>query len=218
MSLNYQSLFSHLDVSEHIPNSAQLPKMKASSVIKDRRTARYVPVGNTTYNYNSTSGSAGQITFRLSDAQGYIDPSTMYLNFNIQLTEAFSAGARAAEASATAWTVPDDGFHSLFNRARLSVNSVVAEDILQVNALTNALIYSNCDRQVYDHHLGLLAGAWKFNQQLAVGSNNTAVDARRIAYGTILRNAGAANGNIVPVSIPLSLMFDFCRQSTSSLL
>jgi hypothetical protein len=210
MSLNYQNLFASLDVAEHIPNSAQLPKLKASSVIKERKTARYVPVGSTSYSLSGT-GSAGQLTFRISDAQGYIDPATMYLNFNIQINETIS-GTKYADTDARAWTCPDDGFYSLFQRARISVNSVVAEDLLQANTLINALIYSNCDRQVYDHHLGLLAGSWKFNQQLAVGSDTASIDARRIKFGGVLRTG--TTYNVVPVSIPLSLFFDFCRQNT----
>lgn len=94
------------------------------------------------------------------------------------------------------------------------VNSVLVEDILQANTLTNALVYANGNQDVYNKILGVTCGAWKYNTDLTYlynGYGNNSVSARRAVAGAMYRSG--ATYNTIPVSIPMSLFFDLCRQS-----
>jgi hypothetical protein len=226
MSLNPISMYAPLDVSEKIPESLKLKDITASSVVRKRKTVKYVSQNGDTFSYSNAGGasnSSSVITFLVSDSNGYLDPQKSCLNLIFQITEAGSSAV----------TVPDDAIWAIINRARLECNSVMVEDILQANALTNALIYSACDKSVYEQELSLLAGAWKHNTQLPVqngvgyvastsaGSATVALNVPQnsllVANTQVGVNARAATWNAVctsgqlSVSIPLSMIFGFHR-------
>jgi hypothetical protein len=100
MSFNaLDSLYSRLDVSERISESLKLKNITASSVVKERRTAKYFPMNGSAFQYGNAAGFANSsqiITYRLTDSQSYFDMESMYLNFNVQLGESFGASARQA--------------------------------------------------------------------------------------------------------------------------
>lgn len=223
-------LYEKLDVSEVIPESMRMPQIKAASVVKGRRNAKYVPIGPGQYTFTtspsatSKSNSTNIMSFRVTDSQSFIDLQSCYLNFNVQITEAFGStvalGRQADQALGSSYTVPENDWTVAFQRARCSVNGVVLEDLNEVNALTQALLLCDGNQNVVNKHLGVLAGSWKHNGDLSSvnGTDSAAVSARRVAIGKMYRgSAGGANANgiqagaVIPMSIPLSLLFDLHR-------
>lgn len=215
MSLNPISLYAPLDVAEKIPDGLKMKDLTAASVVKNRRTVKYVSMNGDSFSY---PGSSSVITFQVSDSNSYIDLQKTCLNFVFQLTEGGTSANSAVE----------DALWCLFNRARLEVGSVMLEDVLQANVLTNALVYSACDKNVYENQLSLLAGAWKHNTQIPssatvadpanatpvgaaagnvlMGCDAVGVAARKVAAAAMQKSTASPNGYL-SVSIPLSLIF-----------
>ena len=146
------SLQQPISVEERIPESAKFERLSSASVIRGRRTVRFVPSTGTTV--DSANGSQ-IITFRISDSNAYLDPLSAYLAFDLALTQ-----GTTSTNGAVAW---DDTVISLFNRIKTEFNSVQMDDIVDVDSLTHALLYSLGDKNAYCQDLGLQAGSWKWN-------------------------------------------------------
>ncbi len=222
MSLNVVSLYEPLGVSEHIPASLRKGlngDIKSASVVQQRYTGtKFVPINGTNFSFfSSGSGNSSSIiSFKLTDSMNYLDLQSCYLNMTVAIQDLkanTTTAAVAADYSVAVgdvagglnYTVPDDALPiGLWGRGRVSVNSVVVEDIQNLNQVTNALLYSNCEQNVYNTVLSNLIGTWK---------HNTLIDAvdyklRRKAIGPMYRNSPSQP---LTFSVPLSLLFpSFC--------
>lgn len=148
------SLQQPVSVEERIPESAKFDRLASASVLRGRRTVRYVPSTGTTV--DSANGQQ-IITFRISDSNAYLDPLSAYLSFDLALEQ-----GTLATNGGVAW---DDTVISLFNRIKTEMNSNQMDDIVDVDSLTHALLYSMGDKNAYCQDLGLEAGSWKWNDE-----------------------------------------------------
>lgn len=147
------SLQQPVSVEERIPESAKFERLSSASVLRGRRTVRFVPSTGTTV--DSDNGSQ-IITFRIADSNAYLDPLSCYLTFDLTLTQ-----GTTETNGGIGW---DDTVIALFNRIKTEFNSVQMDDIVDVDSLTHSLLYSMGDKQAYSQDLGLQAGSWKWNE------------------------------------------------------
>lgn len=198
------SLQQPISVEERIPESAKFERLSSASVIRGRRTVRFVPSTGTTV--DSTNGSQ-IITFRISDSNAYLDPLSAYLSFDLALTQG-TTGTNGG----VAW---DDTVISLFNRIKTEFNSVQMDDIVDVDTLTHALLYSMGDKNAYCQDLGLQAGSWKWNNEnYGTAPQTDAAPATAFAFSSdgtqaaIQRRASvfyASNYSLLDVQSPASV-------------
>lgn len=77
MSAPQITLVENVPIEERVPEAAQFKKLGGASVVRGRRTTRFVPsTGN-------TANPGDIITFRLSDANSYLDLQSCYLHFSL---------------------------------------------------------------------------------------------------------------------------------------
>lgn len=170
------SLQQPISVEERIPESAKFERLSSASVLRGRRTVRFVPSTGTTVD---SANGAQIITFRISDSNAYLDPLSCYLAFDLDLTQ-----GTTSTNGGVAW---DDTVIALFNRIKTEMNSVGMDDILDVDSLVHALLYSMGDKNAYSQDLGLQAGSWKWNSDnygVAQQVSIAAADNVSVAYAS----------------------------------
>jgi hypothetical protein len=218
-------------VEERIPESAKFDKLSSGSVIRGRRTVKYVP---STGSSVSSAGGSQIITFRISDSNAFLDGLSTYLTFTATIPQlTISAGSGGV--------VQDDMAMSFFNRVKTEVNSVACDDIVNNDSLQHALVYLLGDKHAYCQDLGLQAGSWKWNDEnygvanqtsAALGVSGAVVNAEYNAEGsqdavqrraqvywrTLYNGDGSATATStqkVQFAIPLSYLgVSLCKQTS----
>ena len=95
----------------------------SASYITDRKSVTFFPSGSNIY---STEAGTKVIKFSLS-SEGWLDPSTVRINFNLKNTDATVGGSK--------YVRPLQGGHSFFRRLRISANGAMLEDISDYNRI-----------------------------------------------------------------------------------
>ena len=220
-----------MPVEERIPESAKFDKLSAGSVIRGRRTVKYVPSTGTTV---SSSGGSQIITFRISDSNAFLDGLSTYLVFDATIPQLTVSGGSGG-------VVQDDTAISFFNRVKTEVNSVACDDIVNNDSLQHALIYLLGDKHAYCQDLGLQAGSWKYNDEnygtadqttavqaaaaaavngsyFAEGSANAVQRRGQVYWQTLYGSDGTATGTSTEklrFAIPLSYLgVSLCKQTS----
>lgn len=147
------SEFSRISLAEKIPEGTKYSggDLRPSLVLQ-RNNVKIVPQTGT------SATPAGQTVFRLTDTQSFLDLDTCMLNFKVDLQNA--AGAHQDPATGN-YIVPDDAMVALLRRVKLSINGILAEDILQNNTAFNASNYMTTSKKHYNCEQSIQMGSWK---------------------------------------------------------
>jgi hypothetical protein len=223
-----QSLHS-LPLEEVAPDSAMVKNLSRSSILTQRRRVKVQAQTGPTYGSalgnaaNNAPGGAGgrQIQFVIADSQGLIDPSSINILYNVQV-------------SGTGTTCMDDGHP--FTRMQLALNGQMLEDCAQSAKATNAEVKLATDQGWYSNE-GSFCGFGLLNNQLTTGPSPTTATLASAgqaanqqyggAWGDVIANAVAAEarqqvaGGTFPwnptggqtVSVPLGLISGFGRMN-----
>lgn len=136
------------------------------------------------YGSNGTGGSSRQIQFVVADAGGLLDPASVNVLYNIQVSSA---------AASTA-VVSDDGHP--FTRMQISINGAMLEDVAQAAKYTNMEVKLGTDQDFYKNE-GSFCGFGLLNPELNVGpasiASAAALQLYSSAWGDIPGNLPAAN-------------------------
>lgn len=136
---------------EMLPEGAQvMSKLPKSGLITQRRQVRLVPQGPRNLGAAGAGAASQQVSFLLSDQQGWIDPSTARINYWIQ-----TAGTGGA--------CPDDGH--CFSLAQITLNGQVLDNITNAMKVTNIEARMGGSQQFYKT-AGSLMGMELLNPEL----------------------------------------------------
>jgi len=196
---------------EVVPDAARVTGLSRSSILTQRRRCRVTPQSG--QNYGSAGSGAGnaQIQFLIADQGGLLDPSSIVLNYTIQV-------------SGTG-TCPDDGHP--FTTVQVLMNGQLLDNVQNAMKLTNVEMKMGGSRSYYES-AGSFQGFELLNADLDVTVPTTVFTVGSTsAWGFVQNNVTDLNvrcaraaapqwGNIAGEqrSIPLGLMSGVGRMKT----
>lgn len=178
-----------------MPDSAMVKGLTRSSILTQRRRIRVPAQTGISYGSNGTGGSSRQIQFVVADAGGLLDPASINVLYNIQVSSASSA----------ATVVADDGHP--FTRMQISINGAMLEDVAQAAKYTNMEVKLGTDQDFYKNE-GSFCGFGLLNPELNTGpasvANAAALQSYTGAWADIPGNVPAANARqtLPPNTVP----------------
>jgi hypothetical protein len=131
----------------------------------------------------------------IADAGGLLDPASINVLYNIQVSSASAATA----------VVSDEGHP--FTRMQISINGAMLEDVAQAAKYTNMEMKLGTDQGFYKNE-GSFCGFGLLSPELNVGpasvANAAALQSYSSAWGDILGNLPAANARqtLAPNTVP----------------
>jgi len=186
-----QSLHS-MPMEEVVPDSAMVKGLSRSSILTQRRRVRVPAQTGISYGANGAGGASRQIQFVIADAGGLLDPASVNILYNAQVT-----GTNA---------VLDDGHP--FTRVQVSINGALMEDNAAAAKCTNAEVKLSTDQGWYSNE-GSFCGFGLLNNQLTTGPATTSPTAAQQqqyggAWGDVTGNVLAADArqSIAPNTVP----------------
>jgi len=197
--------------SEVVPDSAKITSMSRSSILTQRRRCRITPQSGANYGTAGAGAGNAQIQFLLADQGGLLDPSSIVLNYTL-------------EVSGTS-TCPDDGHP--FTTVQVLMNGQILDSVQNAMKLTNIEMKMGGSRSYYQS-AGSLNGFELLNPDLDVTvPTATYAVGTQTGWGYVVPNlvdinarydrAGAPQWNNVPGSqrsIPLGLISGVGRMKT----
>lgn len=217
-------------IAEVVPDVARVSsKLSASSVLQQRKRVRFIPSSGQRYD---TPSSSTQINWTIQDT-GYLDLQSASISFRVETYDAQTT-LDASGALVNAKVALDDGAWSVLSRLQLSDNSILLEDMIRPAVKANAELYAQADQSWYES-VGSIMGLWKHAGMNALTMDGSAganpglpVNGKYQVFGK--QSAAAARTQVFPqsagatpaenralknqVTIPLSLLSDFFREST----
>lgn len=162
-----QSLHS-MPMEEVVPDSAMVKGLSRSSILVQRRRVRIPAQTGISYGATGTGAGGRQIQFVIADAGGLLDPASINILYN-------------AQVSGTGTAVLDDGHP--FTRIQVSLNGALCEDNAQAAKCTNAEVKLSTDQAWYKNE-GSLCGFGLLNNELTTGpATATPTAAQQQQYG-----------------------------------
>ena len=152
---------------EVVPMAAAVKGLSRSSILTQRRRVRCAAQTGISYGSAGAGGGGRQIQFVVADAGGLLDPASVNVLFNRQV-------------SGTGVTCFDDGHP--FTRVQISINGAMLEDNAQAAKCTNAEVKLSTDQAWYKNE-GSFAGFGLLNNELSTGP---------VPTNTVLGTANAA--------------------------
>jgi len=180
---------------EVVPDAAMVKGLSRSSILTQRRRVRVPAQTGISYGSNGTGGASRQIQFVVADAGGLLDPASINVLYNIQVSS----------ASNPTLVVSDEGH--CFTRMQISINGAMLEDVAQAAKYTNMEVKLACDQGFYKNE-GSFCGFGLLSPELNVGpasvANAAALQSYSSAWGDIPGNLPAANARqtIAPNTVP----------------
>jgi hypothetical protein len=171
---------------EVVPDAAMVKGLTRSSILTQRRRVR-VPA-QTGISYSTAPGKGGgsrQIQFVIADAGGLLDPASVNVLYNIQVSSTTNPTL----------VVADDGHP--FTRVQVSINGAMCEDVAQAAKYTNMEVKLGTDQDFYKNE-GSFCGFGLLNPELNTGPapaayTTAALQAYSGAWADIPGNIPAAN-------------------------
>lgn len=192
---------------EMLPEGAQVTaRLPKSGLITQRRQVRLVPQGPRNLGTAGAGAASQQVSFLLSDQQGWIDPSTVRINYFVQVANSGTP-------------VPDDGH--VFSLCQVTLNGQVLDNITNAMKVTNIEARMGGSQQFYKT-AGSLMGMELLNPDLVstvvAGAYSTSVS-QSSGWGWVTQHVADLNARCTagakastggyagsPRSIPLGLI------------
>jgi hypothetical protein len=169
---------------EVVPDAAMVKGLTRSSILTQRRRVRVPAQTGISYGANGSGGGSRQIQFVIADAGGLLDPASINVLYNIQVSSASNPTL-----------VVSDESHP-FTRMQISLNGNMMEDVAQAAKYTNMEVKLGTDQDFYKNE-GSFAGFGLLNPELNTGpasiANAAALQAYSGAWADIPGNIPAAN-------------------------
>jgi len=169
---------------EVVPDAAMVKGLTRSSILTQRRRVRVPAQTGISYGASGAGGASRQIQFVIADAGGLLDPASVNILYNIQVS---STGASTQ-------VVADEGHP--FTRVQLSINGAMLEDVNGAAKYTNAEVKLATDQGFYKNE-GSFCGFGLLSPELNCGpasvTNAAALQSYTGAWGDIPGNLPAAN-------------------------
>jgi len=173
---------------EVVPDAAMVKGLTRSSILTQRRRVRTPFQTGISYGANGAGGGSRQLQAVISDAGGLLDPASVNILYNIQVSSSTNPTL----------VVADEGHP--FTRVQLSINGALLEDVNGASKYTNAEVKLGTDQGFYRNE-GSFCGFGLLSQELncgpppATGAGFTpaALQAYSGAWGDIQGNIPAAN-------------------------
>jgi len=190
---------------EVVPDAAMVKGLSRSSILTSRRRIRTPFQTGISYGVNGAGGASRQLQAVISDAGGLLDPASINILYNIQVSSVTNPTL----------VVADEGHP--FTRVQVSINGAMLEDVNQAAKYTNMEMKLGTDVGFYKNEgsfcgFGLLSpelntGPVPTATQLASGTAGLASAQLRLysgAWGDIVGNIPCANARqtIAPNTVP----------------
>ena len=151
---------------EVVPDAIAVKGVSRSSILVQRRRVRAPAQTGIAYGSAGANGGNRQIQFVIADAQGLLDPASISLMYNVQV-------------SGTS-TVMDDG--APFNRVQISLNGQNLDDIQQCGRNANAEVKLSADAGWYRNEGSFCGYELLNNELLAPATYPPTTVAQTLAY------------------------------------
>jgi hypothetical protein len=180
---------------EVVPDAAMVKGLTRSSILTQRRRVRVPFQTGISYGSNGTGGASRQLQAVIADAGGLLDPASINVLYNIQVSS----------VAAPTGVVSDESHP--FTRVQVSLNGNMLEDVNSAAKYTNAEMKLSTDQDFYKNE-GSFCGFGLLNPELNSGpasvANAAALQAYSSAWGDIPGNIPAANARqtLAPNTVP----------------